>query len=55
MEERGKGGGISRRRQSLKGVDCINWLPILKLPMSGDRKNITEPWLRGGGGGEVSG
>ena len=54
VEQRGKGGGISRRRQSLKGGgDCRNWLPILKLPRSGDRKNITEPWLRGGGGGSI--
>ena len=52
VEERGKGGGISRRRQSLKGGGggSRNWPPILKLPMSGDRKNITKPWPRGGGG-----
>ena len=44
LTTRGKGGGISRRRQSLKGGgDCRNWLLILKLPMGGDRRNITEP------------
>ena len=34
-------------RQRLKGGgglgNCINLLPILRLLMSGDRKNITEP------------
>ena len=40
---RGKGGGISCRRQSLKGGNYRNLLSILKLPMSGDRKNIAEP------------
>ena len=40
---RGKGGGNSCRRKSLKGGDCRNWLSILKLLTSGDRKNFTEP------------
>ena len=41
---RGKGEGNSCRRKSLKGGgDCRNWLSILKLPTSGDRKNFSEP------------
>ena len=28
---------------SPKGGDCRNWLSILKLLKSGDRKNFTEP------------
>ena len=42
----GKGRGISRCRQRLKGGglgNCRNSLPIFRLLMSGDRKNITEP------------
>ena len=40
---RGKGGGISRRRQRLNGGDWRNRLPILKMSISGDHKDIEEP------------
>ena len=43
-EFKGGGGGGGA------GWVSRNWPPILKLPMSGDRKNITKPWPRGGGG-----